>query len=130
VTPIRHVFELRALVALSFFGIAAAAIWRLRRVNGLAGLGLSWFLLLLIPSSLLVVLDQGEPMAEHRVYLAGAGLFVAVGAAAGWLMTSLTRPRTRRLARGVFAVGGHAVRVGRRVRNYVGAPAAVSRLVA
>ena len=35
--------------------------------------GLLWFLLLLVPSSALVVLDRGEPMAEQRVYLASCG---------------------------------------------------------
>ena len=44
--------------------------WRLRRVEWPAGFGIFWFLLLLVPSSALAVLDQGEPMAEHRVYLA------------------------------------------------------------
>ncbi len=42
-----------------------------------------WFLLLLVPSSVLVVLDQGEPMAEHRVYLASCGLFLAAGRVIG-----------------------------------------------
>jgi tetratricopeptide (TPR) repeat protein len=33
----------------------------------------------------LIALDQGEPMAEHRVYLASCGIFLAAGAAIGWL---------------------------------------------
>jgi tetratricopeptide (TPR) repeat protein len=36
---------------------------------------------LLVPSSALIALDQGEPMAEHRVYLASCGIFIAAGAA-------------------------------------------------
>ncbi len=38
-----------------------------------------WFVVLLVPSAMLVMLDLGEPMAEHRVYLASAGMFLAVG---------------------------------------------------
>ena len=44
-----------------------------------------WFLLLLVPSSVLILFDQGEPMAEHRVYLASCGAFLAVGSGIGWL---------------------------------------------
>jgi hypothetical protein len=43
--------------------------WKLRRVEWVATFGLVWFFLLLAPSSALIALDQGEPMAEHRVYI-------------------------------------------------------------
>jgi Flp pilus assembly protein TadD len=33
----------------------------------------------------LIALDQGEPMAEHRVYLASCGIFLTAGAAIGWV---------------------------------------------
>jgi tetratricopeptide (TPR) repeat protein len=52
---------------------------RIRRIDGVAGLGMLWFIILLVPSAILVLLDLGEPMAEHRVYLASAGMFLAIG---------------------------------------------------
>jgi Flp pilus assembly protein TadD len=56
-----------------------------RRSQWLASVGMLWFFLALVPSSVLAVLDQGEPMAEHRVYLASCGLFLAAGAGIGRL---------------------------------------------
>jgi hypothetical protein len=38
-----------------------------------------------VPSAVLTILDQGEPMAEHRVYLASCGLFIAAGVGIGRL---------------------------------------------
>jgi protein O-mannosyl-transferase len=61
------------------------AIWRLRRTEPAASLGVLWFLLALLPSSAMILLDQGEPMAEHRVYLGSCGLFLAAGFAIRWL---------------------------------------------
>jgi protein O-mannosyl-transferase len=58
----------------------AAGAWTARRVERAAAFGLAWFLLLLVPSTLLLVLDVGEPMAEQRVYLAACGLAIAFGA--------------------------------------------------
>ncbi|MBP7570411.1 MAG: tetratricopeptide repeat protein [Acidobacteria bacterium] len=69
--------------------------WRSRRWEPVAGFGVAWFLVLLLPSSFLLLLDIGEPMAEQRVYLAACGFAMACGAVlgrlAGWR-------RTRRLA--------------------------------
>ncbi len=85
VAAIRTAFDPRGLVALLGIGAFAAVVWRLRRVDATASLGMIWFLLLLVPSSVLIVFDQGEPMAEHRVYLASCGAFLAVGSGIGWL---------------------------------------------
>ena len=79
VAPVGGLLELRALFAIGAVGVMIAMAWRLRRVEWLAGFGIFWFLLMLVPSSALAVLDQGEPMAEHRVYLASVGLFLAAG---------------------------------------------------
>jgi len=68
------------------FVLSGAVIWRQRRTAPLLSFGLLWFFLLLIPSSALVVLDRGEPMVEHRVYLASWGFFLAVGVAADKLI--------------------------------------------
>ena len=76
---------------------------RLRRADGLGVFGLIWFLLLLLPSSALVLLDHGEPMAEHRVYLASCGFFLAAGAAAGHAEGFVFRRRL--VTRLVVAIG-------------------------
>ncbi len=86
VAAIRSAFDPRALVALLSVGALAAVIWRLRRLDPSASLGMLWFLLLLVPSSVLILFDQGEPMAEHRVYLASCGAFLAAGSGVGWLI--------------------------------------------
>jgi len=81
IEPIRSLGELRALLGVLTAGTFILLIALTRRVNGIAGFGLAWFGLLFLPSALLVVMDRGEPMAEHRLYLASAGLFLSVGVA-------------------------------------------------
>jgi tetratricopeptide (TPR) repeat protein len=80
-----------------------------------------WFFLLLIPSAVLTVLDQGEPMAEHRVYAASAGLFLAAGAAIGWIAHRLedARPWVRFMAGTGFAVVVLSLSVQTMLRNEV-----------
>jgi tetratricopeptide (TPR) repeat protein len=85
VARIDGLFEWRALLAVGAIGVLVWIIWRLRPVDGVVSFGLAWFLLLLVPSAVLTILDQGEPMAEHRVYLASCGLFIAAGAGIGRL---------------------------------------------
>jgi Flp pilus assembly protein TadD len=119
VAPIRSVFELRALFAIAVFGVLVACAWRERKAVGLISLGITWFLLLLVPSAALVMLDLGEPMVEHRVYLASCGLFLAAGSATGRLWAMFVTPRARRravvlAAAGLFALCGATV-----VRNAV-----------
>ena len=80
----------RGAMAVAVVSLMSALIWARRRRAPLASFGLLWFLLLLVPSSVLVVLDRGEPMAEHRVYLASVGVFLTVGVAAG--QVSVVRP--------------------------------------
>src|SRR5262249_56034733 len=74
-----------------------ATIWKLRRQDVIS-FGLAWFVLLLIPSAVLVVLDRGEPMAEGRLYTASIGFFVAAGglAAAASERAKRISPFTRR----------------------------------
>jgi protein O-mannosyl-transferase len=59
-------------------GLAAACVlaYRLRSSRPVVALGIVWFLAVLAPSSSIIVLREG--MAEHRVYLASAGVFIAV----------------------------------------------------
>jgi hypothetical protein len=77
---ISSIFEPRALAGLAAVGVMVAAIWWLRRSESRASFGLAWFTLLLVPSAVLIALNQGEPMTEHRVYVASIGLFLAAGA--------------------------------------------------
>ena len=67
------------VLALIWLAVWLATAWKLARLDGAVTLGMVWFVLLLVPSSVLVLLNLGEPMAEHRVYLAAAGFFLASG---------------------------------------------------
>jgi len=89
VVPVDSVLQPRALVSFAVVGSIVWLVWRLRSVRWPAAFGLFWFLVLLVPSSALAVLDQGEPMAEHRIYLASCGLFVAAGAGIAWMAARL-----------------------------------------
>ena len=97
VTPVNGLFEARALFAIAAAALMVAVAWKLRRAGQIASFGIAWFLLALVPSAALAVLDQGEPMAEHRVYLASCGLFLAAGAGVGrldaWLAGASNRTR-------------------------------------
>jgi hypothetical protein len=95
VARVGGVLDPRALLAIGTVGLMAAVAWKIRRVHGLASLGIFWFLLLLVPSTALTVFDQGEPMAEHGVYLASCGLFLAAGEGTGWLHESVARRGAR-----------------------------------
>jgi hypothetical protein len=86
------VLDWRPWVALIVVGAIGAVAWNARRGQWVAGFGLLWYLLALVPSSVLTALDQGEPMAEHRVYLASCGLFLAAGAAIGLGRAWAARP--------------------------------------
>jgi tetratricopeptide (TPR) repeat protein len=70
---------LEAKVLLAAAAIAAVALlgWLLRRRLPVVVLGLLWFPLFLAPSS---VIPLFELMAEHRIYVASAGIFLAAGA--------------------------------------------------
>ena len=69
---------LLALVVLAYLG---------RHRVPLVVFGVAWFFLLIAPSSSIVPLL--EPMAEHRVYLASCGFFLALGAGFTLLMAWL-----------------------------------------
>src|SRR5439155_1359174 len=102
----RGLFDPRALPGLGSIVLLAALAWRVRRVTPLATFGILWFLLLLVPSTVLIALNQGEPMAEHRIYLASCGAFLTLGTAIGRLSEWLARGSAwlRVLARAAFAI--------------------------
>jgi tetratricopeptide (TPR) repeat protein len=84
------------LLNLATLGGVCAVAWRARRQEPAAAFGLAWFFLLLMPSTLLLAFDIGEPMAEQRVYLAAGGLAMAAGAgyarAAAWFTGHVRQP--------------------------------------
>jgi tetratricopeptide (TPR) repeat protein len=83
--PPTAVFSAETLLASLILSSLAILAWLLRRPEPAVSFGITWFLLLLVPSSALVLLNRGEPMAEHRIYLASCGLFLSAGVAFGWL---------------------------------------------
>ncbi|MBI3400185.1 MAG: tetratricopeptide repeat protein [Acidobacteria bacterium] len=100
------VLDPRTALALGVVGVVLAVAWQVRRSDWLASFGLVWFLLALVPSAALIMLDQGEPMTEHRVYLASCGLFLGAGAAIGRLgayLEGVSAP-IRRGAAGLFVL--------------------------
>ena len=104
--PIESIVDPRVLVAVAVIATVAGAAWWVRRSAGLITLGVIWFFLLLVPSSALVLLNRGEPMAEHRVYLASAGLFLAAGmiAARVWRRLGRSLPLLGSIARAAIVL--------------------------
>ena len=99
VESISSLWQWRAVAAVAFTAGLFGLAWISMRRAPLAGLGILWFLFALAPAALLVLLDLGHPMAEHRTYFANAGLFAAGGYAVAWLLSRprLVFPRQRRL---------------------------------
>ena len=66
------------LAWIAFAGLAGVCVaaFRIRRSHPAVALGVLWFFAVLAPSSSVIALREG--MAEHRVYLASAGIFIAV----------------------------------------------------
>jgi hypothetical protein len=81
VSPIVSILNLRLIVTVvSLAGITVLA-FRAHKRTPLVTFGLVWFALALVPSSVLSLLARtGQPMAEHRAYLASCGFFMAVSA--------------------------------------------------
>ena len=91
VRSIASPWDPKALAAAAALAAILVLAWRARRVTRVASFGVFWFFALLVPSSLLFALGRGEGMAEHRVYLASGGLFLAAGSLVGSSMSYLSR---------------------------------------
>ena len=79
VYPVTSPADLRFIVpGVAWLGLFGAA-WLLRRRLPVFTFGVGWFALLLVPSAALALLNLGQTMAEHRVYLASGGFFLLVG---------------------------------------------------
>jgi len=101
-----------ALLGLLATTLLLAAAWRVRKRWPLLTMGALWFLLVLVPSSSIVPL--AEPMAEHRAYLASAGVFLALLQGASWLAA-----RPLPLRAGIVATVLLALAVATLARNRV-----------
>ena len=73
------VFDVRVVAGLLGLVALGWTVWRVRRGYGLIAFGLSWFALLMVPSSVLFAVGIGEALAEHRAYVASVGVFLAFG---------------------------------------------------
>jgi len=95
------------LAAAAALVMLVAAAWRARHRAPLTTLGVGWFLVALVPSGLLPL---AEVMAEHRVYLASAGLLLALVDAGSRLADILERRLLAGPAKaaGVLALAGLA----------------------
>lgn len=97
ISPVVSVTDVRFLTAIAVLAGLGAVGLALRRTQPLVVFGFIWFVLLLLPSAALTVLSEyGQPMAEHRMYLAAAGVFMCVAApAAHWVATPRSNARLR-----------------------------------
>ena len=106
--------------------LAAGAflLWRGGRRPGAAGasgrvaaFGLAWFFLVLAPTSSFVALK--DALAEHRVYLASWGIFVAAAASGERLLSRLEQRRRLAVTVALAAVAWGALGVALYRRNAV-----------
>jgi len=78
VAPLPSLLDLRVAGGVATLAICLGLAALMRRRQPLATFGIVWFLIALVPSAALVVLqDAGHPMAEHRLYLPSVGFFLA-----------------------------------------------------
>ncbi len=80
-----------AWAAIAALAAVGAAAFYVRKSQPVVAFGIVWFFAVLAPSSSVLVLREG--MAEHRVYLAGAGIFIALSAGLGRLFPATRRAR-------------------------------------
>jgi len=73
---VTNVADPLALIAGIAIALAIAMAVRIRRSHPVVAFGIIWFFVVLAPSSSIIPLREG--MAEHRVYLASAGFFMAL----------------------------------------------------
>ena len=101
--PLPAFFSVVNLISAAAVAVPLVVAWRIRRSEPAATLGIVWFFAMLIPSAALILLDQGEPMTEHRVYVASLGFFLAAGVGVGRAGAWLARRGEKPLAFGLLA---------------------------
>jgi tetratricopeptide (TPR) repeat protein len=121
VRPISSLFDARSIVAMVALFAVVALAWRRRLGGAIASFGFLWFVLLLLPSAALAIVDRGDAMAEHRAYLASCGLVLMAGSLVGYVATRLRRVSTRLSVLGAVAFGVILLSLGIRtvLRNLV-----------
>jgi tetratricopeptide (TPR) repeat protein len=83
VAPITTLNHVRVAIAALALGAAILLIALTWKRLPLVALGVIWFFLALLPSSVLTLLTPyGQSMSEHRVYLASCAFFLAIAASA------------------------------------------------
>ncbi|HEY6101336.1 MAG TPA: tetratricopeptide repeat protein [Anaeromyxobacter sp.] len=95
-SPLEAGVLLPAAALALLLGIPALLAWRARRRSALARVvlfALAWLVAGLAVESSVVPL--ADPMAEHRMYLPSAGIFLASGAALAWGLERLSPERRR-----------------------------------
>jgi protein O-mannosyl-transferase len=98
--PALHLSDPRAIFAVGWLATLVILGWRAGTRDRLVAFGSAWFLAMLAPPALLVVLNVGEPMAEHRLYVPSIGAVLACAAPLGALWARL---KGWRLARSALA---------------------------
>jgi Tfp pilus assembly protein PilF len=83
--------DVRALIAVGGLIMLLMVAFISRRAAPLVSFGIVWFLAVIAPSSSVVALREG--MAEHRAYLASAGVFMAIAGIAASTRTEAARRR-------------------------------------
>jgi drug/metabolite transporter superfamily protein YnfA len=107
VAPIAGLLDPRLVTAIGGLGVATAVAVAAHKRESLITFGLAWFGLALLPSALLFIIgERGSAMAEHRVYLASGGFFIAAGAAISRVVPRLRGARPRWAYAGLAALLG------------------------
>jgi tetratricopeptide (TPR) repeat protein len=98
VYPLTSLADPRLWTALGILAVVVAGALAAGRRDRSIPFGVAWFFVTLVPSSLLLILaDRGQPMAEHRVYLATAGALLAAGSVVENLARRTATHRARRI---------------------------------
>ena len=102
VHTVRTLLDPLALVAVTGLSLVVAAAVALRAAAPLTAFGVLWYFAAIAPSSSVVALREG--MAEHRAYLASAGIVLAMAGAAVPAVAQARRDVPRRAHAAGFAV--------------------------
>jgi hypothetical protein len=121
VRPISSPFDPSGIVAVVALAAMVTLAWRRRLGGTVASFGFIWFVLLLLPSAALAVVDRGDAMAEHRAYLASCGLFLVAGSVVVAVAARLSRVSVRLRILGGVAFGVVLLVLGARtmLRNLI-----------
>ena len=87
----------RTVGVLTFVGGLYLLVFAWRSRNRVGLLGLTWFLLFLLPGMWIGALAGDTAIAEHRLYLPAVGAFLVVGALCGDAVPLLARFRSTRV---------------------------------